>query len=169
MECKRCGKKAGTYLCSECKNLVCSKCKKIKNNKTVCLDCLKTSKKTKIERPVGVALIAVIGLLFSSFSIIYSLLSIGTSSFDFVQLEIDGSLQYYAAVIFILLVDVGQFVVSYGLWKMKKWSYYIEIGVIIFNTSLRIVDMLLFPPLLFGLGIPIAVILYLRSKRHLFL
>ena len=73
------------------------------------------------------------------------------------------------AVIFILLVDVGQFVVSYGLWKMKKWSYYIEIGVIIFNTSLRIVDMLLFPPLLFGLGIPIAVILYLRSKRHLFL
>lgn len=38
MECQRCGKNEGEYLCSVCNRIVCSDCKVVDNGKIYCLD-----------------------------------------------------------------------------------------------------------------------------------
>ncbi len=49
MQCQRCGKSEGDYLCSVCNRVVCENCKFIDNGKVYCLD--HTSRKGLVQEP----------------------------------------------------------------------------------------------------------------------
>ena len=122
--------------------------------------------KPSVERPLGVAIIALIGLLYSSVAIIIVLLI--SFSALFVSTEGLEILGFELLSFFILLVCFAQFAVSYGLWKMKRWALRIQIGLYILNMGLSVLELIFFPPLLVILVIPIGIILYLNSKKNLF-
>jgi len=127
MECKRCGKNEGEYLCSVCNRVVCSDCKVIEGGKVYCLDhvpkkelvqqetkpkSFKTLKKliyTDIILLIGVIIIFII----SNFYISNLLASIGRTvseaipqlSSVFVILSYFGSMTLYLIItLFIILI-----------------------------------------------------------------
>jgi hypothetical protein len=122
--------------------------------------------KPNVERPLGVTIIALIGIVYFSIFIISILL------LSFLALFAPaggGEILGFEILSFILLlIGVAQFAVSYGLWKMKRWALRIQIGLYILNMGLSVLELIFFPPLLVILVIPIGIILYLNSKKNLF-
>jgi len=120
----------------------------------------------KVERPLGIALIAFIGILIS----VIEMLAIFTISFlsFLAPVELGELISFQLLSFIFLLISLVQFAVSYGLWKMKKWALNIQIGLYILNTGLGALELLIVPPALIILVIPLYIIHYLRSKRNLF-
>ncbi len=166
----------GTYLCSVCKRVVCSDCKEVIDGRVYCLDDIPLGSratikyKGEVNRPLGVAIIAILGIIFSIISIVISLfLTAVVSLFSFSGSADSGSILGLGLLSIIsLILDFVQFAISYGLWNMKKWALHAQIGLYILNTGLEALQLLFFPPLLIILAIPIYIIYYLSSKRDLF-
>jgi len=99
--------------------------------------------KPKVEKPLGVAIIALIGIVYSSIFIILILL---ISFLALLAPAGGGEILGFELLSFILLlIGIAQFAVSYGLWKMKRWALLIQIGLYILNMGLSFFELIFFP------------------------
>jgi hypothetical protein len=168
MQCQICGKELGTYLCSSCKKIVCSKCKTMRNDKVLCKYCY--SGKGMRERPLGVSIISILGILYAVCVILFTLfLTIMTSLSSFLSpIGLGDFIGANIALLVLLVIGLVQFAISYGLWNMRLWALNVEIGLYVLNIGLNALELLFFPLLLIFLAIPVYIVWYLNSKRTLF-
>jgi ABC-type multidrug transport system fused ATPase/permease subunit len=124
MQCQRCGKKLGEYLCSECNRVVCSDCKVIKDGKILCLDCAKVEDKSlkSIKKAIYTVLIFLCGVF-----IIYFIANSYIS-----KIEMPGE-----ALEIPVLMDFLKYFELLGLYSMIGLSIILVILIIIFFIKRR--------------------------------
>jgi hypothetical protein len=132
-------------------------------------------KRVQTKIPSGVIISCIVGILFALFIfatlLIFSLASLIGGG----RLDVSQEQHFEAAAISIisLVVGLAQFVIPYGLWKMKKWALYAEIAICLFFAVSSLFVMLLFGAILNATDLvllvaPVAVVYYLISNRRLF-
>jgi hypothetical protein len=124
-----------------------------------------------MARPVGVSIISILGFLGAILLVIsgIALLTIGRLAGSLGGLaSIFGILGAAAGAVFLIL-GIVQFVISYGLWKMKKWGLYIELILLILGILMNIFMAISSPASgIVGIVISAIILYYLYSKRGLF-
>ncbi len=125
------------------------------------------------ERPLGITILSILGFLGGFLEIIGGIMLLALGAFMVPFIESLGFLGSIAGILLltIILVIIGivQFVASYGLWKMQKWGYYIEmimfsIGIVFAIISLALSDF----SAIITIVIYALILYYLYSKRKLF-
>ena len=121
-----------------------------------------------MARPLGVTIIAILGFIGAILGVIGGLMlfSVGTFLTAFLgPLGFLGSL----AGIAVLIIGIVEFIIAYGLWKMKKWAWLVELIILAIGILLGIASLVMG-----SLGSIISIVIgalvayYLYSKRTLF-
>ncbi|MBD3159255.1 MAG: hypothetical protein GF309_10740 [Candidatus Lokiarchaeota archaeon] len=103
------------------------------------------------ERPLGIAILAILQILGAIFVLVAGVGMIALGAFS-PFLAILGGIM--------LLFGFISFYVGYGLWNMKSWAWKVAIIVNIISIVLNII-----PPInWFGLIIPIIIVVYLQQE-----
>jgi len=126
------------------------------------------------ERPLGITIIAILGFIGAVLLVIGGLflLFVGTALMEILEgtTGLFGGLLGTAAGAIVLIIGIVQFVISYGLWKLKKWALYIEFILLLLGIVNSIIMMAYIGDLTQIVAIIISAIIlyYLYSKRKVF-
>ncbi len=121
------------------------------------------------ERPLGITIIAILGFIGAILLIIGGLLLLFAGAFLGALFGPLGAILGASLGVVVLIIGIIQFVISYGLWKMKKWALYIELILLIIGIIFYIIAIVsgdLFS--IVSLIISAIVFYYLYTKRKLF-
>ena len=128
------------------------------------------------ERPLGVTIIAILGFIGAVFLILggvatLALGGIGATIFESILPGFGLLLGAVLGVIGAILLTVGilQFGISYGLWKMKKWAWLIEIIFLVLGILINLASIVSSPVYsIIGVATIGLVLYYLWTKKALF-
>lgn len=116
------------------------------------------------ERPLGVSIIAILGFIGAIILILIGVFLMVVGGIGVSILGLFGFLGLMAGFFGAILIMIGliEFVISYGLWKMKKWAWII--GII-----LNLVGVMASPiSSIIGIIISGLILFYLWTKKNLF-
>ena len=121
------------------------------------------------ERPLGVTIIAILGIIGAIISVIAGIILLFVGAALVAFLGPLGALGAVAGVI-VLVIGIVQLAISYGLLKMKKCALYIELILLIIGIVGSIVMMAYVGDLTQIISIIISAVIfyYLYKKRTLF-
>ena len=128
------------------------------------------------ERPLGVSIIAILGFIAAIIAILLGigLLALGGVAVTMLESMIPGlgmllGIVVGAMGIVLLVAGIFQFLISYGLWKMKKWAWIIEMIFLILGILLNLAGIISSPiSSIVGIIIGGLITYYLWTKRTLF-
>jgi len=121
------------------------------------------------ERPLGITIIAILGFIGAVLIIIGGLALSAVGTLLAMFLGPLGALGALAGVV-VIIVGIVQFIISYGLWKMKKWALYIEMILLLLSIVMSLVTIATsfdFTPII-SIVISALIIYYLYTKKKLF-
>jgi uncharacterized membrane protein (DUF2068 family) len=120
------------------------------------------------ERPLGITIISILGFIGAFLTVIGGIALSSLGTFLTAMLGPLGALGALAGIA-LIVVGIVQFVISYGLWKMKKWAFYIEMILLALGVVLGILSLVTgsFTSII-SIIIEALIIYYLYTKRTLF-
>ena len=108
-----------------------------------------------VERPLSITIIAFLGIIGSLIIIVLSLMSLVSPLTESEALNVGNYV--------LLAIAIPEFVVSFGIFSMKKWAWYL---VLIVYSILIILSLITFN--IGAIIIPSIVLFYLWKYRNLF-
>ncbi len=126
---------------------------------------------TMTERPLGITIISIFGFIGALLLILPSIFMLASnaplSAFESSSLDslsgVFGSAETRLLGFIVLIIGVIAFLISFGLWKLKKWAWTV---VLIFESLVIVFNFLAIN--IIGIIIPIIVVWYLWKKKGLF-
>jgi len=120
------------------------------------------------ERPIGITIISMLGFLGAALLIIAGIGLLALGSF---MAELLGPLSALGSIAgaVVLVIGIVQGVLSYGLWKLKKWALYIEMIFLVLGilSSLMTIMASMITSVI-QIIISALILYYLYTKKSLF-